>query len=134
MAAKEVSERETVPPLLRHSEAEMNMMGTRPLGRLLEERVHEVERAEGEMCVTELGQRCAVAFWRLERPDRHLDVDHRLRREPRHGSGPDVLDTTRQITQRSLEAYRFRRKHHGPSRVVWGADDHRGRGERTRNV
>jgi hypothetical protein len=81
IAAKEVPEGEMVALLFGPGDAEMNMVGARPFGRLLEERVHEIERAEGEVRVAQVSQPCPVAIRGLKGRDGDLDVDDWLGRE-----------------------------------------------------
>jgi len=86
IAAKEVPEGEMVALSFGPGDAEMNMVGARPFGRLLEERVREIERAEGEVRVAQVSQPCAVAIRGLKGRDGDLDVDDWLGRETGNGS------------------------------------------------
>jgi hypothetical protein len=90
MAAKEVPEGEVVALLPGPGDAEMNMVGARPFGWLLEEGAHEIERAEGEVRLAQVSQPCAVAIRGLKGRDGDLDVDDWLGRETGNGSRSDM--------------------------------------------
>lgn len=57
IGAKEVSEREMLALLLAASGAEVDMVASWPLGRLLEKGVHEIELAKGYVYIANAGQR-----------------------------------------------------------------------------
>jgi len=60
----------------------------------------------------------SIRLDRLETKHRDLDINDRLRGEPRNRGRAVVIDSERKTTQRSGEAITLRRKHARPSGVV----------------
>src|SRR5262245_22769454 len=103
----------------------MNVVSTRPTLRTLEEGIHEVERSKGKVCVAQLRQPRAVIVARLERLDRHLNIDCRFGSKARNGCRPHMLNSKRKVAKYFCYASRFCRKLVGPSGIVWSNGDHR---------
>lgn len=64
-----VSERQVITLLLGAADTKMDMVATGPLGRTLEERVHEIELAKKEVRVAQVGEATAIEISRLQRRD-----------------------------------------------------------------
>src|SRR5262245_59159918 len=109
--------------LLSAAFAQVNMVCTRPLGGLLEERIHAIELAERDMHVAEGSEDANVRLKGVEGRDRDLDVDHGLCGEPGHCRGPHVLDAQRETTKRASDLTSLRFEHVGPCGIVWDERD-----------
>src|SRR5262245_53371359 len=103
----------------------MNVVSTRPTFRTLKEGIHEVESSKGKVCVAQLRQPSAAIVARLERLDRHLNIDYRFGSKARNGCRPYMLNSKRKITKYFCYASRFCRKLAGPSGIVWSNGYHR---------
>jgi hypothetical protein len=96
---------------------DMHMVSVRPHRRPMEEGAERIV-GMGYVDVPEPRELPSIRLDRLETKHRDLDINDRLRGEPRNRGRAIVIDSRRKTTQRSDEAITLRRKYTRPSGVV----------------
>ena len=96
---------------------DVNMMRVRPFPWSMKERTHGIV-SMGHVNIAQRGERLRVVTERLQLFHGHLNVNDRLRLQPRNRRRAVVVDATRECPERSRKAIPFCFEFQNPARIV----------------
>ena len=117
MLAQEITECQRASLFVSAGLNDVNMMRVRPFTWSMKERAHGIVNM-GHVNIANRGERRCVDTERLQLFHGHLNVNDRLRLQPRNRRRAVVVDATREFAERSRKAIPFRLEFQNPARIV----------------